>query len=46
MIDRYSNISYSEKISGHIRYWKDFLDMTNSVKAPGANCGANGGNQT
>ena len=32
MIDRYSNISYSEKISGHIRYWKDFIEMTNSVK--------------
>lgn len=32
MIDKYSNISYYEKILGHIRYWKDFLDMTNSVK--------------
>ena len=27
-----SNISYYEKIFCHIRYWKDFLDMTNSVK--------------
>ena len=26
--------------------FSDFGDMTNSVKAPGANCGANGGNQT
>ena len=32
MIDRYSNISYSEKIFCHIRYWKDFIEMTNSVK--------------
>jgi len=32
MIDKHNNISFYEKILGHFEYWKDFLDMTRSVK--------------
>tara|TARA_B100000029_G_scaffold318156_1_gene310563 strand:- start:3614 stop:4606 length:993 start_codon:yes stop_codon:yes gene_type:complete len=32
MTDKHTKISLYEKILGHFEYWKDFLDMTRSVK--------------